>query len=140
MRWVSAEDDLGGAFALREEVFCREQGVAPEDELDGRDDEADHLLALDEDGRVAGTLRVLAGGDVAKIGRVAVRADSRRQGIALSMLERAIERARAEGFVRARLAAQTNAVEVYRRAGFAVESDAFTQAGIEHVWMGLELV
>ncbi len=35
-----------------------------------------------------------------------------------------------------RLAAQLAATGVYRRAGFAVESEPFEEAGIPHVWMG----
>ena len=51
----------------------------------------------------------------------------------------AVEQARAEGCTRARLAAQTRATEVYAGVGFAVESEPFQEAGIEHVWMGREL-
>ncbi|HTQ69193.1 MAG TPA: hypothetical protein VMI13_10935 [Solirubrobacteraceae bacterium] len=50
-----------------------------------------------------------------------------------------MERARAEGCTRARLAAQTGAIGIYEGAGFAVESGTFQEAGIEHVWMGREL-
>ena len=56
-------------------------------------------------------------------------------GIALAMLELAIARARADGYRRARLAAQLDAVELYRRRAFAVESEVFQEAGIDHVWM-----
>jgi predicted GNAT family N-acyltransferase len=38
-----------------------------------------------------------------------------------------------------RLASQLEARSVYERAGFAVESEPFEEAGIEHVWMGLRL-
>jgi predicted GNAT family N-acyltransferase len=55
------------------------------------------------------------------------------------MLGLAVERARELGCARARLAAQTDAVELYRRVGFGVESEPFMEAGIEHVWMGLAL-
>jgi predicted GNAT family N-acyltransferase len=41
--------------------------------------------------------------------------------------------------VRVRLASQLEARSVYERAGFAVESEPFEEAGIEHVWMGLRL-
>jgi predicted GNAT family N-acyltransferase len=41
--------------------------------------------------------------------------------------------------VRVRLAAQMAATDVYRRAGFAVESEPFEEAGIQHVWMGQQL-
>jgi putative N-acetyltransferase (TIGR04045 family) len=142
MRWARTPEELRGAVALREQVFCREQGVPRADELDGRDEQALHLVALAPDGRtVIGTLRLLPSGDgqSAKIGRVAVRRDRRRRGIATRMLEMALTRAHELGCGRARLAAQLDAVALYEQAGFAVESDEFQEAGISHVWMGRSL-
>jgi predicted GNAT family N-acyltransferase len=158
LRWARGDEDMRGAFALRELVFCGEQGVPREEETDSRDDEALHLVALaPEDGHVVGTLRVLlerapAGSSpdsgladehddapVAKIGRVAVQRDWRRRGIALRMLELALAAARERGCSRVRLAAQLEAVALYEHAGFAVESELFEEAGIQHVWMGQRL-
>ena len=85
------------------------------------------------------TLRLLVDDGTARIGRVAVEAPRRREGIALRMLLMALERARELGCRRARLAAQLEATELYRRAGFSVESEPFFEAGIEHVWMGQAL-
>jgi predicted GNAT family N-acyltransferase len=139
LRWSEGERGLAAALALRERVFCDEQGVSIEEERDGRDAEAMHLLALDDRGAVVGTLRVLRGGEEAKIGRVAVDPGSRRQGVASRMLDAALARAAREGCTRARLAAQTDAIEIYLRAGFTVESERFMEAGIEHVWMSRDL-
>lgn len=84
-------------------------------------------------------LRLLVDAHTAKVGRVAVERDWRRRGIAGRMLALALARAREQGCTRARLAAQLAATGVYRRAGFSVESESFQEAGIEHVWMGLQL-
>jgi len=131
---------MRAALALREAVFCDEQGVPRELEVDGLDPVARHLVAVDEPGgEVVGTLRLLRDGDTAKVGRVAVRRSWRRRGVASRMLEMAVERAQGEGCTRARLAAQMQATEVYAGVGFAVESEPFQEAGIEHVWMGREL-
>ncbi|HEY0516002.1 MAG TPA: GNAT family N-acetyltransferase [Solirubrobacteraceae bacterium] len=136
LRWVAAPAELDGALALRKRVFCDEQGVPVEEEIDGRDGEAEHLVALDpDDGSVIGTLRLLFDAGTVKVGRVAVERERRRRGIAGAMLAQALERARARGCVRARLAAQVDAVAVYERAGFAVCSAQFEEAGIPHVWM-----
>lgn len=143
MRWARTPEELRGAVAVREQVFCREQGVSPADELDGLDEQALHLVALAPGERTAiGTLRLLPSGDgqTAKIGRVAVRRDWRRRGIATRMLEMALTRARELGCGRARLAAQLEAVALYEQAGFAIESDEFQEAGISHVWMGRALM
>jgi len=140
IRWAHGPEDLRGALAVRERVFCGEQGVPREEEVDGRDEQALHLVALDPDGRgVIGTLRLLLDGDRAKVGRVAVERQWRRRGVAGRMLELALAEARARGCAQVRLAAQLAATGLYRRAGFAVESGPFEEAGIQHVWMGLRL-
>jgi putative N-acetyltransferase (TIGR04045 family) len=143
IRWASEPDDVPGAIALRKQVFCGEQGVPIDEEIDGLDDDAQHLVALapEEDGRerVIGTVRLLVSGDRAKIGRVAVERHWRRRGIAARMLQMALARASERGCTRARLAAQLDAVALYEQAGFVVESDEFEEAGIPHVWMGRTL-
>jgi predicted GNAT family N-acyltransferase len=125
---------------VREQVFCREQGVSKAQELDGLDEQALHLVAVEPAGaRVIGTLRVLVVGREAKIGRVAVEQPWRRRGIASRMLEIALSGAREQGCTRARLASQLQATRLYEEAGFTVESEPFEEAGIPHVWMGRQL-
>jgi predicted GNAT family N-acyltransferase len=140
VRWASSSEELRGAVAVRERVFCCEQGVPREEELDGRDGEAQHVVALEPGGgRVIATLRLLEDGRRAKVGRVAVERDWRRRGIAARMLELALEQARADGCTEARLAAQLQVTGLYEQAGFVVGSDQFDDAGIPHVWMALQL-
>jgi putative N-acetyltransferase (TIGR04045 family) len=140
IRWATGPEELQGAVRVREQVFCVEQGVPRADELDGLDDEALHLVALaPEESRIIATLRLLFSGSRARVGRVAVERDWRRQGIASRMLEEAVGTARARGCTEARLAAQVQATGIYERAGFVIESDPFEQAGIAHVWMGCRL-
>lgn len=138
VRWVAqGSPELAGAFALREAVFYGEQRVPREEELDGEDERAQHLVALDPRGeRVVGTLRLLIDGPRAKVGRVAVAREWRRRGVASRMLALALARAREQGCTHARLAAQIRAKALYERAGFQVQSQPFVEAGIPHVWMG----
>jgi predicted GNAT family N-acyltransferase len=140
IRWAAGPEDLDGALAVRKRVFCLEQGVPLEQEIDELDAQALHLVALErEDGGVIATLRLLRDGQEARIGRVAVDCAWRRRGIAARMLGLALDRARELGARRARLAAQLEAVALYEGAGFAVQSDVFQEAGIAHVWMGRAL-
>jgi predicted GNAT family N-acyltransferase len=143
IRWATTAEDVAGAMAVREHVFCGEQGVPRSEELDPLDDEALHLVALVPDdaagGVVVATLRLLLGEADARIGRVAVLADWRHRGVAARMLAIASARAREEGHAKVRLAAQIRAMELYERAGFSVESKPFDDAGIPHVWMGRRL-
>ena len=137
VRWAADPAELRAAIAVREEVFCREQGVPVDEELDGLDDRALHLVALDpEDRRVIATLRLIIAGTEAKIGRVAVEREWRRRGIATRMLQVALAGARERGCLSARLAAQLQATRLYEQAGFRVQSEPFESAGIAHVWMG----
>ena len=55
------QSDVDAALALRYEIFCVEQGVTLEEERDGRDDEALHLVGVDGD-EVVATCRLLADG------------------------------------------------------------------------------
>jgi predicted GNAT family N-acyltransferase len=140
IRWAAGPEEIHGALALRELVFCEEQGVPREEELDEHDEHALHVVALEvRSGAVIGTLRLLLDTDGAKIGRVAVAREWRRHGIALRMLELALDAAREKQTPRVRLAAQLDAVALYEKVGFAVESGTFVEAGIEHVWMGQRL-
>jgi predicted GNAT family N-acyltransferase len=140
IRWAAGPDELRGALALRELVFCEEQGVPREEELDEHDERALHVVALEEASRgVIGTLRLLLDPGEAKIGRVAVAREWRRRGVALRMLQLALEEAREQRLLRVRLAAQLDAVALYEKAGFAIESETFEEAGIPHVWMAQRL-
>ncbi len=141
VRWAAAPAELRGAVAVRERVFCDEQGVSREEELDGLDDDARHVVAIDTaSSHVIGTTRLRVAGSDARVGRVAVERDWRRRGIALRMLELALSGAREQGCTSARLAAQMQATALYEQAGFAIESDEpFDSAGIAHLWMSRSL-
>lgn len=121
-------------LALRYEVFCREQGVPQREEVDGRDDEAIHLVAV-SDGELLGTCRVLMVGSTAQFSRLAVRAQARRQGIATALLRAADVETKAAGGRRLVLHAQTYARPLYEIAGYNVRGREFVEAGIEHIAM-----
>jgi predicted GNAT family N-acyltransferase len=128
------EDELAAALALREEVFCGEQGVTLDGDRDGRDDEALHLVAVD--GELLGTCRMLIEpGGTAKFGRLCVRASARGRGIAAALLAAAEAEARAAGARRIGMHAQTDALELYRRAGYTAYGERFDEEGIEHLGM-----
>jgi predicted GNAT family N-acyltransferase len=131
-----ARDDaeLSAALALRHEVFVVEQRVPVADELDGRDDRALHLVAVEE-GAVVATCRLLADGATMKLSRMAVAAAARRRGIASALLREAEDHAREHGAQRLALSAQTDAVGLYERAGYSAYGGRFMDAGIEHLMM-----
>jgi predicted GNAT family N-acyltransferase len=132
------EQELAAALALREEVFCGEQGVSLAEERDGRDEEALHLVVVD-DGVVVATCRLLVEGTTVKLGRMAVARTRRGLGLARALITEAEGRARALGADRMALAAQLNAQALYDRAGYDAYGDVFLDAGIEHVMMSKAL-
>ena len=134
IRRAHSRDELTAALALRHAVFCIEQGVPERDELDGRDHEGIHLVAV-QDGDLLATCRILLVGSTAQFSRLAVRTTARRQGIATALLEAADIEARVGGARRIVLHAQTYARELYENAGYRARGRLFWEAGIEHVAM-----
>jgi predicted GNAT family N-acyltransferase len=127
-------DELRAAFALRHEVFVVEQGVPVAEEVDELDAGALHLVAVD-DGHVVATCRLVADGDTVRLGRLAVAPAARGRGLASRLIAESEARAREFGAARIVLAAQTGALGLYERLGYAPYGERFMDAGIEHVMM-----
>jgi predicted GNAT family N-acyltransferase len=138
LRPARDQSEVDAALALRYDVFCVEQGVSLDEERDGRDGEALHLVVVDH-GVVVGTCRLLADGSTVKLGRMAVAPSHRGRGLAAELLVEADARARELRAQRIALAAQLSAQALYERAGYAPYGDVFLDAGIEHVMMGKAL-
>lgn len=122
--------------AVRTEVFIDEQSVPEADEWDQWDASADHVLARTRAGQAIGTARLTTDGS---IGRIAVLAQWRGQGVAAAMLQHLLDRARARGTLHLRLHAQLPAIPLYRKFGFAEVGAVFLECGIEHQTMELQL-
>ena len=134
VREARTESELTAALALRERIFCGEQGVSFEADQDGRDPEATHIVAV-EDGVVIGTCRLLFRGPVARLGRLAVERDRRGDGIGAEILGEADRIASEAGSESIALHAQTYALPLYERAGYEPYGPTFVEEGIEHVAM-----
>lgn len=124
------------AEPIRIEVFVEEQGVPAALELDGADPACLHALAFARDGQAIGTARLMPDG---RIGRMAVRAAFRNQGVGGALLQVLIEHATARGMPRVYLHAQSRASAFYARQGFAMTGAEFSEAGIPHCTMTLDL-
>ncbi len=122
------------AIALRRRVFVEEQGVPVAEEVDGRDEEALHLVATDG-GEIVGTCRLCFSGRTVQFSRLAVDPGARRRGIARALLLAADDEGRAAGARRVVLHAQVYAQGLYDAAGYRARGSRFWEAGIEHVAM-----
>lgn len=121
---------------VRRAVFIEEQQVPESEEWDDDDAGADHALARASDGRPIGTARLTPDG---RIGRMAVVADWRGEGVGAALLRFLIERAQARGMTRLSLHAQTHAIPFYAQAGFVAEGDEYLECNIPHRNMVLTL-
>ncbi len=135
VRRARDRSEVDQALALREHVFCAEQGVELEADRDGLDDLAVQIVAVEDDGRVIGTCRVLLDGEVGRLGRMAVAAESRNRGVGAAILAAAERSALEAGARQMRLHAQRYVENLYAAAGYARYGEPFVEEGIPHVSM-----
>jgi predicted GNAT family N-acyltransferase len=121
--------DAPDLHAVRDAVFVAEQHVPLALERDALDPVSLHVLARDARGYPVGTARLTPDG---RIGRMAVLAGHRDQGVGEAMLLELIEAARERGLAELQLHAQCAAEGFYHRFGFLPEGEVFEEAGIAH--------
>jgi predicted GNAT family N-acyltransferase len=122
--------------SVREAVFIREQGIAPELEWDGLDETCRHALVISAQGEAIGCGRMLADGH---IGRIAVLPKWRKQKVGTAIMEALLDYARAHDYPQVDVDAQTYAVPFYRGFEFVEEGSVFMDAGLPHIKMRLKL-
>jgi predicted GNAT family N-acyltransferase len=114
---------------IRRSVFVDEQKVPEALEWDGIDGDCRHVIAENVAGEPIGCARLLPDGH---IGRVAVLASARGQGVGDALLEEMIVLASELGHSRVVVNAQTHALAFYGRHGFVAYGPEFDDAGIPH--------
>lgn len=130
---------LAEVSKLRHRVFVLEQGVDPALEFDGRDGEATHVV-LEDGGRLVGTARIFDTGSEAVVGRVAVEADRRGQGLGVLVMTAAERWAGDQGLPAVELHSQASVVGFYERLGYTGVGEPYEEAGIPHLTMRKELL
>ena len=145
IRLVGDRTERDAAYAVRFDVFVTEQQVPADLELDALDETADHFVAYD-DGRAVGAGRLVveppgfaaadpALGEVAHLGRLAVRPETRGTALGVALVAAIEARAAARGLRVVALSAQTHALGFYERLGYAAHGPVFDDAGLPHRWM-----
>ena len=127
--------ELYSLLRLRCEVFVVEQHCAYL-EIDGRDPEADHLLAWNSDRDLSGYLRVF-GPDAtdasARIGRIVTTPRDRKAGLGRWLIRQALDFVAARyGDVSVKISAQVYLERFYADFGFARSSPDYFEDGILH--------
>ena len=131
------------AFAIRAQVFVREQGVPLREEMDSDDAGATHAIAF-LGGAPVGTGRLVwnvhegptdSEQQEARIGRMAVLRAWRRKGVGAQILDALEAAAKKQGAGHILLHAQTYVRHFYEARGYVAEGAPFMEVGIEHLKM-----
>jgi predicted GNAT family N-acyltransferase len=112
-------EDFVKALSIRNTVYVGEQECPFDEEYDGNDFSATHMLAYIGDEPV-GTLRLRFFADFAKLERVAVRKEYRGSGVATQLVQAATKFCQKKGYRRAYAHIQQQLVPFWNRLGFLV--------------------
>ena len=141
VRFASTPADLDAGYALRRDVFEKEQNIPRPLDRDPFDYSADHVVAFDEGGRCVGTGRVVrVDARTALIGRMAVAKDQRKLGVGALVLESLERMASMRGIAEVTVNSQLPAEPFYVRRGYARVGEVFLDFGVPHVTMRKSLV
>ena len=141
VRFASSPADLDAGYALRRDVFEKEQNIPRPLDRDPFDYSADHVVAFDDGGRCVGTGRVVRmDARTAQIGRMAVAKNERKHGVGALVLDALERMASMRGIAELTVNSQIPAEPFYERRGYARVGDVFLDQGVPHVVMRKSLV
>jgi predicted GNAT family N-acyltransferase len=136
---VRTPQELKDVLEIRRQVFTEEQGIKREQDIDGLDQNSDHIIAYDNNAPV-GTARIRYKiGIQAKLERIAVLKPYRGQGIGKKTIEASLGMAKTKGVLEVTLDSQQSAAGFYQKLGFRQEGAPFEEVGIPHVVMTRKL-
>ena len=139
---IGSEPEMKKAFAIREEVFVKEQNVAKEDEYDEFEESATHFLAESREGVPFGTARWRYTSNGIKLERFAVMEGARGKGVGMALVEAVLEdiekHPESDGKT-IYLHAQLSAIPLYEKFGFKKYGEEFEECGIKHYQMKKEV-
>ncbi|MEY3891878.1 MAG: hypothetical protein RL626_956 [Pseudomonadota bacterium] len=133
VKWI---DGYAPLSMIREKVFIEEQKVMSQLEWDGKDEEAIHFLAY-QDEKAIGCARAFVIENHMQLGRMAVLKEYRNNGIGSFLIEKAITTAKLNQLSKISISAQCHAIDFYKKFGFEVTSEIYLDAGISHQDMEL---
>jgi predicted GNAT family N-acyltransferase len=117
IRVVRSMEEMARVIAIRSAVYMGEQHCPFEEEFDGNDFSATHLIC--HKGREpVGCMRIRYFADFAKLERLAVRGENRNVGLAGQMVDAAIELCRKKGYRVLYAHAQKRLVNFWEQRGF----------------------
>lgn len=133
VQYIDNDELLTKAYAVREEVFIKEQQVAREDEYEF-EEESHHFIVLDGD-EPCGVARWRMTGEGVKLERFAVKKSYRGKGIGTLLVQGVLDHIQQQPFAASKklyLNAQISALPLYEKFGFKPEGERFVECDIEH--------
>jgi predicted GNAT family N-acyltransferase len=131
---ASTPDAIARVFALRSAVFMSEQECPYEEEFDGNDFCATHILGP-VNGEPAGVLRLRFFADFSKVERLSVLPRDRRTLIAKKIVEEGIEICRRKGYVTLYGHAQKRLTGFWEKFGFRPMGKNFPLVYSDHEYV-----
>jgi predicted GNAT family N-acyltransferase len=110
-------EDVMKVFAIRAATYMNEQSCPYEEEFDGNDFCAAHIIG-EIGGEPAGCIRIRFFGGFAKLERLAVRSEFRKSSLAFRLVRAAIDYVRQKGFTHIYGHARADLVPFWSRFGF----------------------
>ena len=136
-RIVKTIDELIKAYVIRAIVFCEEQHVSYNAEIDQNEHSALHILGeIDGEPIASGRIRFL--GDFAKLERLSIRKAYRGKGLGDQLMQYMLGISREQGFSKFKIHAQIVAKKFYEKHGFQLIGEEFMEANIPHCLMIME--
>lgn len=127
------------AFSIRVKVFCKEQSIPFQNELDEFDDSSYHQVIYANNIPIACGRMNIADHNESRICRVAVLKGHRRHGYASEICNNFICLSRELRVKFIFLHAQLYVVSLYEKLGFVSDDKCFLEEGIPHTYMLLKL-
>lgn len=134
IRVVTGFDDMLRIAAVRSAVFIGEQACPYDEEFDGNDLAATHLLAL-VGNEPAGCMRLRFFGDFAKLERLAVRKEFRTSRTAFDLVRASVALCKEKGFQRIYGHAREDYLGFWRHFGFKLKENGAPFAFSDHVFV-----
>jgi len=116
-------EDLARAVAIRGAVYIGEQECPYDEEFDGNDFSATHLIGYAGD-EPAGCMRIRYFADFATVERLVVRDELRSSGLEQELVRASLGHCRSKGYERVYVYAQKRLVKFWSKCGFAVPANA----------------
>jgi len=123
VRVARSIEDFMRAVSIRGAVYIGEQRCPYEEEFDGNDFSATHLIGYVDD-EPAGCMRVRYFADFAKVERLVVRKEFRSSGLARHIVRAGVELCQMKGYQRVCVYAQKRLVRFWSKCGFQTPEGA----------------